>query len=444
MRHAIKVKSNIGTIPFVPYAVVASYGRVDLLPCTYADLVERSLVMKEALDIERQKKPDLLKGYDPLALAVFDMAKSVAKTRFRASKRIDVLKDERAMHYGPHAQTVIRWVIDPVSDMFRATIWVHLETPDGEAQPEFTYHKNAQDAIDAHVREGLPLPVTGYRACYDNIGSSPYTLEKNTHLSASLKKEQLYSMEDAESIFSEFQNAEFLKTVKRQVENDPLVKSAGMMDLVNYDGKVVGEVHKLPFYAWALRMMGKRSKTPLDVRIYEAKSYSGMKIPNDCPYHSDWMIAGGFDLEKDYDSRSEVCQASMSMAQQIQYAIFNTEHMVLATGKKVHGFIRHCTPDNADTIVRGDIVIIPKAGPEYQLHVERACADGVGGVIAINGSKAVHLAVVSREMGVTMMRVDNAFEVFPEHTFVEMDPEHGTIKAVPNDFMPKFKGGSRA
>ena len=217
---------------------------------------------------------------------------------------------------------------------------------------------------------------------------------------------------------------DYFSFLKMKILKESKIEKHGFVELKDNDGNIVATVPYLPLLCWAMERISKTEET-LD---YTAQSVSGLKLPNDCPFHSDWMIGGGLDLVKDYSSDSPVQSAAYNWLAEMQFNRFKFKHVVLAKGKKVSGKIRHCTPSNAAEVMDGDIVVIPTGNPEYQLHVEAATRSGGGGVIAQVGNKVAHLSIVSRERGVTMFQMNDAFKLLPEGMMVTLDPENGDIK----------------
>ena len=165
--------------------------------------------------------------------------------------------------------------------------------------------------------------------------------------------------------------------------------------------------------------------------LYAPYAPPGMKLNFDNRYHSDWMVAGGVDLEEGYRSSDPIQQAAWRWAYDYQHAQSGVEYMVLSNQGAVQGPLRYATPDNAASIRAGDIVVLPHPGVQYQLHLEQACREpGKGGAIVLEGHKAAHLCKVGRERAITLVMVPDVKQRFIEGQIVAISPEKGTVSAV--------------
>ena len=81
------------------------------------------------------------------------------------------------------------------------------------------------------------------------------------------------------------------------------------------------------------------------------------------------------------------------------------------------------TPKSKD-IFSHNILVIPHAGPEYDVIARKA-----GLVICAAGSRMAHLAVVGREFGLPLIRIDGACEKFKEGITLNIDFTTNTLTA---------------
>lgn len=180
-------------------------------------------------------------------------------------------------------------------------------------------------------------------------------------------------------------------------------------------------VPKNPFLHWALRRfdfegMGK-SPPPWDL-----VSYSGMKMMMDDPYHTDWWIGAGLDLDNAYERRGDSLEtiansAAFSEMFEINREWSKSDFVILAgcgSDVNVYAEIHHPKPNK--TVPAGSIAVVPHAGPEYQnamMSANKKDKHGNRGmIICETGGKLAHLAVVGREMECNVLMVPNALKKF--------------------------------
>lgn len=298
--------------------------------------------------------------------------------------------------------------------------------PTEEAQ-DLKVFDNVGDAMAGYDPGGeAPLELRGHNAAYgDLFGGNP------AYLFSKVAPEQIYQgrfmsfLSAVQSNDAEYLKQQGLLALKTAILTDPNVVSAGMVELKDDTGQVIATVPKLPLACWSIKMAGGRHEL-----MYKPYSPQGLKLPTDCRYHSDWMVAAGLDLLKDYRSGNPIQNAAWLWGHEYQKAQLGVEHMVLSHHGRAQGRLRFATPDNAAGIEPGDIVVLPHAGPQYQLHLEQACRGGGGGGIALIGHQAAHLCKISRERGITLVLVPRIKTHFVEGQLVCVDPDTGTVNAV--------------
>lgn len=239
-----------------------------------------------------------------------------------------------------------------------------------------------------------------------------------------------------------------LKDIQEAV-NKQASEKGGWINLENDDGEIITIVAKHPFYRWAL----KNSGVDIDYLYpWDTVSPHSMKMINDDPNHSDWMIGAGCDLDeyndwnKPYDPNS-ISAVSYDKRMDIQWDELKFESMVLCNGGKVKGRIKHvlslesylkekepfknpnysCT--NPDMVLPDDIIVVPHAGVDFELAFLEATKSGAGGVITVIPNKVAHLCKIARERNVTVMCDPDALEKY-EDTWctVTLDPDNGKIE----------------
>lgn len=165
-------------------------------------------------------------------------------------------------------------------------------------------------------------------------------------------------------------------------------------------------VPRAPFWNWALGRTSLKHLAP----PWDCVSPSGMKLPNDDPYHTDWMLGGGFDLREDYKHDAPVYDAALDKMWAIQNEVGDFQCAVLNGGQEVRGF------------VGTDIAVVPDLSADRIDILKWAKA-----IITEQGGQLAHLAQVALEKSIPVMRVPNAMTAFPEKTELTLHPDEGRI-----------------
>ncbi len=168
-------------------------------------------------------------------------------------------------------------------------------------------------------------------------------------------------------------------------------------------------VPRAPFWHWALASTKLAHLAP----PWEVVSPVGLKLTFDDPYHSDWMLGAGLDLREDYSAfgSEPVSDAAMDARFELQRRLGSYEVAVLADGGEVTG------------VVGKDVAVLPTLGPE---HAEVAMVSRA--IIAERGGALAHLAVVGRELGLTIVRDRDAVFRYPKGCVVTINPSNGTVR----------------
>ncbi len=211
------------------------------------------------------------------------------------------------------------------------------------------------------------------------------------------------------------ENEEYIKLVKDYANND---KEHGWLKVVHE-----GKVYNFPKRALIWYVFGKMHAVRDLLPEYKAFTYSGFKMQMDNPYHTDMMLGAGLT-----DSYHDCIYEARRLIEKEYEKIFSFDFTVLADGRKdkdpyfsftvyEHTPMRdgttwssmniHCQDKNDDKYEKKAIVI-PNAGIEYDLAAVNADI-----IVCEQGGPMAHLALVSREKGKILIRVDNAIERFP-------------------------------
>lgn len=211
--------------------------------------------------------------------------------------------------------------------------------------------------------------------------------------------------------------------------NDAVCAQAGVTPFIELawgegDEKKTLKVPRAPFEVYALNRTALRGLA----LPYKAVCPSGMKLMMDDPYHTDWMVGAGLDLDafyKDDEENPGFKSAVWDAVREVQHRVGNFQCAVLndagpggddpvICGKAVHP---------GSTVTHGGILILPDLNPKWLDHMVAARA-----VIAENGGAAAHLVQVARERGVTIVRVPGAVKKYAQGVDLEIDPKAGTVK----------------
>jgi phosphohistidine swiveling domain-containing protein len=181
------------------------------------------------------------------------------------------------------------------------------------------------------------------------------------------------------------------------------------------------KVPRAPFLHWAFaRMKMFEAQLP----SWQTVSPIGLKMMNDDPFHTDWVIGAGFDP----DDRSvlyypsPIADAAMQLSHNLQDEFDEPSdvHVLVdgpyASGTVYHGKKKKPSPDGA-------IVVLPNLHPDYLEAIADAAA-----VITEEGGAVAHLAQVGRERNLPIVRIAGALERFNEGETVSVDTATRTVR----------------
>ena len=187
----------------------------------------------------------------------------------------------------------------------------------------------------------------------------------------------------------------------------------------NRDGERTIQIPSAPFENWALwRTNGHAFAKP-----WTKVSSSGMKMQGDDPYHTDWMIGAGLDLDAMHEHGSNLSDIAYDRMFRMQEEIMTFKSAILCGGdggETVYGEVVHPKPN--EEVKPGQIAVIPAANARYLKAAMTAQA-----VIVERGGSMAHLVTVAREKGVLIMRYEGAMKHFSVGCRVLMKPLSGEI-----------------
>lgn len=198
----------------------------------------------------------------------------------------------------------------------------------------------------------------------------------------------------------------------------------GWRELSEYD-KTAGRnvTLRVPGRAFICAALGRARAHHL-MPDYTPVTYSGMKMLNDDPYHTDAWIGAGMSPDTAYDDDLPEQRLFMTALYDLQRDKLNFAFDVLARSDKsyVSGEVIH-DPALADA---EKVLVLKSADPQFADAALRCAA-----VIVETGSKLAHLVVVSREAAVPVIRQAKACETLRPGRRVYINLSQGSLDLSP-------------
>jgi hypothetical protein len=216
--------------------------------------------------------------------------------------------------------------------------------------------------------------------------------------------------------------------------------------------QVDGKPYKFPKRALMWYIFGNSSPIIPLLPKYTPICGHGYKMQGDNPYHSDAWLGGGLCLDKAYKREGAEPQDLQAFSQAKDLVedemqdIISFDFTVLANGLKnitsanlsVYEALKTLPPNSTSSshilcqeskprsryFPQLNAICLPHAGMEFDLVAQKADV-----IICETGGKLAHLAIVSREQGKLLIRVDNACKRFPVFTKLDIDLNQLTLKA---------------
>ncbi len=179
-------------------------------------------------------------------------------------------------------------------------------------------------------------------------------------------------------------------------------------------------IPRAPFLNWAFKRMLRFNAV---LPEWQPVCPSGMKMPLDDPYHTDWVVAAGFDPEDRALYSGPINDAAMQLASDMQDKFDRPAVHVLVDGRIAHGVIVHGRANTPlPNTAFGSIVVLPNLHPKYLAAVEHAAA-----VITQAGGATAHLAQVGRERALPIVLIPDALALFPVGESVTVDTAERSV-----------------
>ena len=230
-------------------------------------------------------------------------------------------------------------------------------------------------------------------------------------------------------LYQEFldDNDHYVKMVKEYADND---EEHGWLNV-----PFEGTVYKFPKRALIWYVFGRMTAIRDLLPEYEPFSYSGMKLTNDDRYHTDMILGAGLT-----DSYHDSIDEARRLIKEEYKKIFTFDFTVLADGRSYkepyiplmvydHSPLKQGVISNinihsqTEASYQKRCIVIPKASIDYDLAAVNADV-----IITEQGGPLAHLAIVSREQGKLLIRIDNAVKQFPKFSKLMIDLNKLTLK----------------
>lgn len=189
----------------------------------------------------------------------------------------------------------------------------------------------------------------------------------------------------------------------------------------------MGDTVEMIKYPYELDQAYALSKTSLSKLAFKwiPVSQHDLKMDDDSQLHTDLWLALGFNFDGlvyNYKTReNHILQVIVSV---LQKEVFPLGEFITLNSAGLDSFEGSVVFATSKVITKNDILVIPHAGPEFELQAHKA-----GLVISEVGGKLAHLVVVGREMGLPLIRIDNAMNLFKEGMTLNINFKDNTLTA---------------
>lgn len=326
----------------------------------------------------------------------------------------ELFKHPRAMHYAKNRDSDYAALLPVDGKGERAVLFTLVPPPPIWMAKEL--EKKNQTPLDALKDfQGMKrrLEVDGHLYRYG---------ESNDHPSGRTRLEGKPRKTIAEQMREEEEEANSEADRYNRIKAAALEQAKGVVFKLKV-GRHAYDVPRAPFEAWALRRTSGAHLAP----EWTPVSPSGLKMMGDDPLHSDWMIGAGIQIDAMYKlgkEKDKLVKAAYAEMRQIQAEKLNFKCAVLSgSGSSEWSKVSH--PKIGDKVSEDAIIVLKNASPKY---VDLVAQIKTGAVIVEEGGSVAHLVNVARELGVRIVRVPNARNLYPENSKVSVDCENGEVR----------------
>lgn len=202
------------------------------------------------------------------------------------------------------------------------------------------------------------------------------------------------------------------------------------------------DVPKLPFVYWALRQRYPGdSLEHFDIPNWTPICSSNAKMYNDNPYHTDWWVGAGFNVDMGYPEDVyvrgydgflvQLHQAALTEVGKLQSKYLRFQSTSVGGNNSV-SFVNVCHyevfKNDVSKVPVDAILILPNLSVEFEPAILKANKNGKGGVVSQAGGPAAHLSVVGKEMDFPVFIDKNALKKFRWVQYMSLDGSKGTIQ----------------
>lgn len=219
------------------------------------------------------------------------------------------------------------------------------------------------------------------------------------------EKMERYGLEEERYIFQDKLYQDQLDSIGEEVR----AKAKQPWVELNVKDRGIVTVPREPFLQWALGRTSLKHLAPPWVAV----SPTGMKLPMDDPFHTDWMLGARLDLRSDYGFSSAVQMAATEkmFLLQREWGEFKCAVIVGGAGGKITGR------------VGGEIVVLPNLAPDHLDKIKYARV-----IITEKGGALTHLAQVALERTIPIVRVEDATKRYLVGHKLMVDIDKGLIE----------------
>lgn len=272
--------------------------------------------------------------------------------------------------------------------------WIIWE-PCGEPPFWWDRHQSPADALAQFLQVGRTLKIRGKQADAHTL-----LIEMKSRMTVEEKEELDSDIDDLREAERELALKAIGEKVREQAGDDTFILDAGLGEEI--------VVPRAPFIHWALYRTSLRHLAP----EWATVSPVGLKMMNDSPHHSDWMLGAGLDLDTDYAPGSPIARAAVEAIWHLQQELGGFDAAVLVDNGPVRGEVGK------------EVLVLPDLGPA---HAEAAMQPQVKAIVTEAGGALAHLCVIGREQGWTIMRVEDARRIYLDGATLEITPDEGRI-----------------
>jgi hypothetical protein len=266
-----------------------------------------------------------------------------------------------------------------------------------------------QQALSNYERQERTLKTRGHEAWYGDEETESDESESDTKDKRTQNRNRWLGKVD------EPDYSKLVDQIKKQTGDNWIEFKAGNRTL---------RVPRAPFEHWCLsRTSGIHLAMPWTV-----VSPVGLKMVNDDPYHTDWILGAGLPVDcMNWKGDEEIIDAANAARHKMQAEKLDFKCAVLCgTGRTERVPCIHAKED--DKVNSDAIVILPNSSPKWLPLISQIVT---GAVIVEKGGAMAHLVNVSRPREGRIVMVENARKLYPNGVPLIVDCDSGEVSIMP-------------